>query len=174
MILNVFDFARSKKTLSGSLSLSEMPRLTETLTGEAKSADVGFVLTPRDGTRGLSAVELTVDAMLTTSCVYCAEPCRIRIEKTVPFLLTQTEDEADSLPIDEDGEFDVIVGSTHFDLAHLVEEELLLSLPAFPRHEVCQVQPQKETREENALNSVKNKPFSGLSDLIRTKGRGNF
>ena len=74
-------------------------------------------------------MELTVDATLTTSCVYCAEPCRLRIEKTVPFLLTQTEDEADSLPIEEDGEFDVIVGSTHFDLAHLVEEELLLSLP---------------------------------------------
>ena len=57
MILNIFDFARSKKTLSGSLSLTEMPRLNETLTGEAKSADVGFVLTPREGKRGLPAVE---------------------------------------------------------------------------------------------------------------------
>lgn len=169
MILNIFDFARSKKTLSGSLSLTEMPRLNETLTGEAKSADVGFVLTPREGKKGLPAVELTVDATLTTSCVYCAEPCRLRIEKTVPFLLTQTEDEADSLPIEEDGEFDVIVGSTHFDLAHLVEEELLLSLPAFPRHEVCRAPTKNTSHEETGSSSGKNKPFSALSDLIRQK-----
>ncbi len=169
MQLDIFEFAQSKNTLSGDVSLSEMPELAKTLAGEKKTADVQFVLSPRSGEKGLPAVELSIQATITTACVYCGEPCKIVIEKDIPFLLTETEEEADGLPIEEDGPFDVIVGSRKFDLTHLIEEELLLSLPAFPRHDVCKVQPQTQTEEDGADLPENNKPFSGLSELIKTK-----
>jgi len=47
-----------------------------------------------------------------------------------------TEEEADEYPLDDD-EVEVIVGSRQFDLVDLIEEELLLSLPLVPKHDVC-------------------------------------
>jgi len=45
-------------------------------------------------------------------------------------------EEADEFPLDDD-EVEVIVGSRQFDLVDLIEEELLLSLPLVPKHNVC-------------------------------------
>ncbi len=47
-----------------------------------------------------------------------------------------TEEEADEYPLDDD-EVEVIVGSRQFDLVDLIEEELLLTLPLVPKHNVC-------------------------------------
>src|SRR5579859_2605344 len=52
------------------------------------------------------------------------------------YRIVNTEAEAEEFPLDED-EVEVIVGSNHFDLVDLIEEELLLSLPLVPKHEVC-------------------------------------
>jgi uncharacterized protein len=52
------------------------------------------------------------------------------------YRVVATEEEAEEFPLDDD-EADVIVGSRQFDLVDLIEEELLLSLPLVPKHEVC-------------------------------------
>lgn len=166
-LFDIFQFARTTKERVGAMCLSDMPTLAETLTGEAKAASAEFTLKPTSGIKDLPAVELTLKAELTTDCVYCGEPCRIRIEKTLPFLLVKSEAEADKLPIEEDGDFDVIVGSTHFNLGALVEEELLLSLPAFPRHDACEGLTSEKERED--APETHNRPFSGLADLLTKK-----
>ena len=166
-LFDIFQFARTSKVRSGTIDLSRMTTLAETLTGVAKAAKAEFTLKPTSGIKDLPAVELTLKAELTTDCVYCGEPCRIRIEKTLPFLLVKTEAEADKLPIEEDGDFDVIVGSTHFNLGALVEEEILLSLPAFPRHDACEgAMPEKA--KDDAPESH-NRPFSELGVLLKKK-----
>lgn len=161
---NIFDFSNFGEPISGQFTLADFTELPQMLSGESQSADVSYCLKPlKMSKRGLPAVELTLKAVLTTACVYCAEPCRIKIEKTMPFLLTRTEQEADGLPIEEDGDYDVIVGSEHFDLTHLVEEELMLSLPAFPRHDLCRF---SNSETDKAAGNSQNRPFSNLSDLL--------
>ncbi len=166
-LFDIFQFARTTKERVGELGLSDMPTLAETLAGEEKAAKAEFTLKPTTGIKGLPAVELTLKAEMTTACVYCGEACRIRIDKVLPLLLVKSEAEADKLPIEEDGDFDVIVGSTHFNLTALIEEELLLSLPHFPRHDACKgLTTEKEA--EDAPESH-NRPFLGLAELLTKK-----
>ena len=51
------------------------------------------------------------------------------------FLIAEDEDSADRL--DQDDDYDVVVGSAQFDLHALIEDEVLLALPVAPRHVVC-------------------------------------
>lgn len=164
-LFDIFALAESTKEVSGDLTLKDMPTLADALTGEKKEATAHYTLKATKGEKGLLAVELTLKAELTTQCVYCGEPCRIPIEKTMALLLARSEEEADRFPIPEDGEFDIIVGSKRFSAPDLVAEELILSLPNFPRHEACKA---TGTLKESAIDEkTENHPFSNLADLMK-------
>lgn len=164
-LFDIFSLAQSSNVREGDLVLTDMPTLEEALTGENKDAKAHYKLKATSGEKGLLAVELKLKAQVTTQCVYCGEPCRIPIEKTMALLLAHSEEEADHFPIPEDGEFDIIVGSKRFNPADLVAEELILSLPNFPRHEACQRTGALNERTEET--KMENHPFSNLADLMK-------
>ncbi len=164
-LFDIFALAQSKDVKEGELTLEDMPTLSDALTGEMKEAKAHFMLKATKGEKGLLAVQLVLTAQLTTQCVYCGEPCRIPIEKTMALLLAHTEEEADRFPIPEDGDFDIIVGSKRFSAADLVAEELILSLPNFPRHEACKAT--GSLKSSAAEVKTENHPFSNLADLMK-------
>lgn len=165
--IDIFTLAQSDKVFEGTLSLSDFDRLSEELEGTKKAAEVTYRVEATQGKRGLPAVLLTLRAKLTTQCVYCAEPVFVHIDKALAFLLTQSEEEADALPIEEDGDFDVIVGSQHFDWKSWIEDELILSLPAFPRHDACSNTELESSNEKEHVESEPNRPFAELKNLMR-------
>ncbi len=69
-------------------------------------------------------------------CQRCLAPYEQAFDAEVVYRVVNTEAEADEFPLDED-EVEVIVGSRQFDLVDLIEDELLLSLPVVPAHDVC-------------------------------------
>ncbi len=164
-LFDIFALAESTKEVSGVLTLHDMPTLADALTGEKKEARAEFTLKATKGEKGLSAVELTLTAQMTTQCVYCGEPCRIPINKKMALLLAHSEEEADRFPIPEDGEFDIIVGSKRFNASDLVAEELILSLPNFPRHDACKAT--GTLKAETSEAKSENHPFSNLADLMK-------
>jgi uncharacterized protein len=67
--------------------------------------------------------------------------------------LPDTEDEPD--------EVDTIVASHEMNVAELVEEEILLSLPMIPRHEVCELATAGKQEKSNT-------GFAALAGLKKT------
>jgi uncharacterized protein len=81
-------------------------------------------------------LRLAVHGAVWLECQRCMEPYQQSLDVDAEFRIVATEDEAQERALDDD-EFDVIVGSRRFDLVGLIEEELLLSLPLVPKHDVC-------------------------------------
>ena len=97
---------------------------------------------------------------------------RIKAESELQGLKERTlkEAEADAIPIDEDEDTEIIVGSSALGLADWVEEEAILSLPIAPRHEDCSApgfdfsdNPQEELADD------RRRPFAVLETLKRSK-----
>jgi uncharacterized protein len=72
---------------------------------------------------------------------------------------------------DETSEEDVLALSRDFNLFELIEDEVLMSLPLVPRHEVCPVAVKLAVVDpdfESALED-KPKPFAALAKLRTSK-----
>ena len=97
-------------------------------------------------------------------CARCYEPVVYSIERELTFRFTKTEAEANALPLDEEGDDEeVIVGSRTLSVADWVQEEAILSLPAMPVHEDCEMD--CEPDPEEVVMSEKPNPFAALAAL---------
>lgn len=165
--IDIFELSRAKKRMQGHLTIDDLPNLKGMLNCETPLADVCWTAAGTGQRRRLASAELTIEATLTTDCARCGKKMEIEISKTVPFLFTKTEKEADELPIEEDGEDEVVVGSSKFDVAHWVEEELILSLDLFPAHDDCE--PDRNQLQSKEIEEISERvnPFAGLADLMK-------
>ena len=163
--IDIFELARLRRKASGEVTLEAMPELEKALEGEAKVCECTWEAEGLGEVKGRPAAQLTVRAHLVTQCVRCGQPCAVDIETTVPFVFTKTEAEADAMPIEEDDGYDVVVGSRRFDTTAWVEEELILSLPAFPQHEECEPDRSRLETEETEETLQKPNPFAVLAGL---------
>ena len=78
-----------------------------------------------------------------------------------------TESQANRLPIDEDEDWEIVVGSDRMNVAHWVQEEAILSLPNFPRHENCEPPADIKEQEIEPDEIKKPNPFANLKDLMK-------
>ena len=144
--LDIFEFARSAREAAGAVRLSQLPRMLNEVPADAPDRDTVFTWQAAgftqpelqdDGTEGLQPyLRLAIHGTAWLTCQRCLAPSEQAFNADPVFRIVQTEDEADEFPLDDD-EVEVIVGSRHFDLVDLIEEELLLSLPLVPKHDVC-------------------------------------
>jgi uncharacterized protein len=157
---DLFEFARTAQSAAGSVALSDLPRMVNEVASEGQvqaaeraEAAGGQGVTPgapddmvhwtaRGETRVMSGsknelyLHLTIDATPWLDCQRCLGPYRQPVDVAATFQIVASEEEADAAPLDDD-EVDAIVGARQFDLYELIEEELLLSLPLVPKHDVC-------------------------------------
>ena len=163
--LDIFDLARLRRTASGTVTLEDLPELARALEGEARACECRWEAEGLPEVKGRPAAVLRLKAHLVTQCVRCGRACGVDIDKEVPFVFTKTEAEADAMPIEEDDGYDVVVGSRRFDAAAWVQEELILSLPAFPQHEDCEPDRSKLETEETPETEARANPFAVLAGL---------
>ncbi len=90
--------------------------------------------TPSDGSVQ-HWLHLTVSAALWLTCQRCMEPVLQRLSSDRWFRFVNDEETAWSE--DDDADEDLLVLEPKLDLLTLVEDELILSLPLVPMHEVC-------------------------------------
>ena len=144
--LDVFEFARSGRQAAGGLRVSQLPRLSNEVPADARDRDTAFTWQAEGSTQpelqddGSDAAQpylrLAVHGSAWLECQRCLAPYEQAFDVDATYRLVATEEEAEAYPVDDD-ELDVIVGSRQFDLVDLIEEELLLSLPLVPKHDVC-------------------------------------
>ena len=171
--LDVERFARDNAELAGDWPLRELHRLVE-------SAHPAAMPGPSDmaawqlrgearGARGGQAqcwLHLSGQARLSLVCQRCLQPVEEAVASERSFLFVHGEEQAATL--DADTEDDVLAMTRTLDVQALLEDELLLSLPLVPRHEVCPeplVAPSDLDDVDEAADSPQ--PFAALAALKR-------
>lgn len=140
--LDVQAFAEAAATLGGVWPLSALRRLAEAAQGRsADDAATQVTWQVRGETRktgaGAPEVWLHLEAQCPISllCQRCLNPVRLDVQAKRSFQFVAGEQAAAEL--DETSEDDVLALTRALDLQDLVEDELLLSLPLVPKHDVC-------------------------------------
>ena len=158
LTLDVFEIARTRQTVEGTLELDEMPELAhfiQALEGSLKFSVTGLGIVER-----LPAASLSFDMQ----CARCNEPVSVPVSRELVFRFTKTEAEANALPLDEEGDDEeVIVGSRSLSVADWVQEEAILSLPAMPLHDDCEMD--YENTSDEVVEAEKPNPFAALAAL---------
>lgn len=162
LTLDIFEIARTRQTVEGELQLEEMPELAAFV--ESLEGPLTFSVTGLGVIERLPAASLRFAADVVMQCARCNEPVVYSIERELTFRFTKTEAEANALPLDEEGDDEeVIVGSRSLSVADWVQEEAILSLPAMPVHEDCEMD--FEPDPEEVVMSEKPNPFAALAAL---------
>ena len=146
--IDVFRLAQRGEVLAGRLPIARMERLVDALvaTGGEIEWRVRGWRQMRAGIEPEDFFELSFDAVLQPPCMRCLEAVEVRVADTRRYRLVHSEEEAERLDPDDDA-FDVLAGDARFDLAALIEDELILALPAMPRHDTCRPDRPAEIRE---------------------------
>ena len=109
-------------------------------------------------------LHLSVRVSLPLTCQRCLGPVDVPLQIERAFRFVETEAQAE---LEDDASLeDVLVLSHDFDLAALIEDEVLMDLPVVPRHESCPL-PVKLTAADADFAEAQPKPnpFSVLAGL---------
>jgi uncharacterized protein len=161
--IDAFAFARLGKEEQGSIALLRLARAAEGLP-EQPLGEAGLVTWSVRGEEGKTGLllgqpllHLHVQANPVLICQRCNAPFAYPVDSEVLLQLVKSEDDLDDgfsvaeqddgYDEDEDDEGEgrdfaartpeKVVGSHHFDLLAQVEDELILSIPYVPKHDVC-------------------------------------
>lgn len=156
-VIDPAKFARDRARLTGSLALAELPRLAEQV-GDAERNIQYEVAGFLDG-RGRPTLRLRLDGVVELRCQRCLEALPTRLVAQRDIVLVADADEFGPIE-DEDESTDIIPAVARLDLRVLLEDEVLLGLPAAPRHAdgACQAEGAAQ-----AAQPERSSPFAGLA-----------
>ncbi len=164
VVINPLSFAERGKRLSGALKISELTRLSDLLLENTGVVDIDISF-DKEGRLAVIYGEIKVNLML--QCQSCLDQLDLVIETSFKLGVVSSLQEAEKLT----GECEpLILENEKISLAELIEDEVLLALPDFPRHEdICteKIEDSKETiKQREQINP--NNPFAVLAKLKNT------
>lgn len=146
-LVEPFRFADQGLSVSGAIPLQRLPRLAEGLLGT--DGEVAVDLEFGRDEQGRYQLRGRVDAVLSVRCQRCLEAMTVHLTPRLGLLLARSEDEAERLGPGEDA---LIVDDDLVSVPEIVEDELILAMPTFPRHpdSECHLQWQADARSTEA------------------------
>jgi DUF177 domain-containing protein len=162
--INSPDFARNGWEISGEVQLVELTRLQDIL--ENPQGTLSYTVQGGVEKHGNHFLDVRAAGLCRLRCQRCLNGLDYPVLLDTRLLL---RDQASLDALDdntagsEEGERDSILADAHLNVLDLLEEEILLSLPIAPKHELgaCQATDDESTRMEE-----KN-PFAVLAELRR-------
>lgn len=167
--LDIKAFAKAAGTLSGHDRLSSYARLMEEVGGQGNDRLLDWHARGelRVGANGFSQIWLHLQAAVSLPlvCQRCLGPADITVAFDRSFRFVATEEQAEAE--DEEAEEDVLALTRDFNLRELIEDELLMALPAVPRHEACPVEVKLVAQDSDFESAAGGKPnpFAVLAKL---------
>jgi uncharacterized protein len=167
--LNVQAFATASGKLVGDERLGNFERLVDETLGLGAETPVSYSARGELKHEGEVVEEvwlhLAAQAVLPLTCQRCLGPVDMPVSIGRSFRFAATEELAAAL--DEESEEDVLVLSREFNLLELIEDELLMALPAVPKHEVCPVPVKLQAADVDFVDAFDEKPhpFAALEQL---------
>lgn len=162
--LDALNLAAAASVVEREFQLAEFPRLLDRLAAPDGMALARLAL---HSAGGVPAGELAVRAVARLTCQRCLGPMRQVLESNSLLAFVEREDGA--VPAGHEA----ITGDPRrVDLAALVEDELLLSLPLIPKHgegEECAAREPRVSGDVVAAppQQEMRRPFAGLKDLLK-------
>lgn len=155
----------------GRLPRALMSRLSAEAVVADESARVHVALRAFRDEQGRQRLVGSVSGAITLRCQRCLQPYEQPLEAEVALQRVTSEDEAGSLS----PEFDpLLMPGGRLVLAAVVEDELLLAMPAIPRHPEggCDAPPNPAEVPEAQDEEQRKNPFAVLAGLKRPEGTG--
>jgi uncharacterized protein len=167
--LDVKAFAKAAGSVSSHDPLTRYARLLDEVGGQGGERQVDWQARGelRVGTNGFPQIWLHLQAAVSLPlvCQRCLGPADIAVLFDRSFRFVATEEQAAAE--DEDAEEDVLALRRDFNLRELIEDELLMAMPAVPRHEVCPTEVKLSVQDPGfeAESGAKPNPFAVLAKL---------
>jgi len=161
--IDSLEFARAGEQLSGSVPVSELSRLADSLFDT--DGNLQFELRGgRDGRQRLR-LHMTVAGSVDLQCQRCLGKLVFPVAVQTNLLVLTGEAGGDTAELDD---LDGIPAAAQTDVWSLVEDEVLLAIPLAPRHAENECSPAVKTAGEPVAS-----PFAALARLTqeRTKNR---
>lgn len=169
--LDVSAFAKVGGRLEGEWPLAQFERLRDlSMPGASSELPTAVSWSARGEKRAARSGEAQVwlhvraEATLPLECQRCLSAVSVALSAERSFLFVHGEDAAAQL--DASSEDDVLALTRALDLPELIEDELLLSLPIVPRHDVCP-EPLQLAADLPAAEPEPS-PFAALASLKRS------
>lgn len=147
---------RRNHEVVGTLSLSQMPNLRTSQNRETGDATVRVAVDQRED--GQTVIVGKAEIELELECQRCLNPLVTTISADFELVLVKFERQLSSVSDDDDA----IVCEDSLELAPLIEQELILSLPMIAKHDDCQAMYENTADEE----ADRQHPFANLKDLL--------
>jgi uncharacterized protein len=164
VVIDPLSFADKGKRLTGVLKINKLTRLSDLLLEKTGVVDIDISF---DKEGRLAVIYGEINVILMLQCQSCLAQLALPIERSFKLGVVESLDEADKLTSDCEP---LILENEKISLTELIEDEVLLALPDFPRHEnECaeKIDDSKGTLNEGEqLNP--NNPFSVLAKLKNT------
>lgn len=130
-VIDGLEFSRAEDELQGHLPLAGLRRLQDCLFDADGGID--FRLRGGRGRQGRPVLRLEVTGLLNLQCQRCLESLAYPLRITSTLVLMRANETWPAEADEPDAE-DCIAASGEMDVAALIEDEILLSLPLSPRH----------------------------------------
>lgn len=158
--------ADKRGELKGRISLSSLDRLAEMLADDKGSVAFDLFF-GREGR--LAKIEGRIEADLELKCQNCLQAVKWPVDSEVKLGIVTSIDQANRLPEDYEP---LLVEEEKVLLKNIIEDELLLVLPTFPKHQHACLIPNLGNSDvdsvANAEQSSPKNPFSILANLKKT------
>ena len=161
--------ADKRGVLKGQIPLRSLDRLAKMLVNDAGAVSVDLVF-GREGR--LAKVEGHIDAVLELECQNCLEAVKWPVDCAIKLGVVTSIDQANRLPEDYEP---LMVEEGKILLKNMIEDEILLILPAFPKHQHACVVPKFDNNSVDSLaNDEQSSPENPFSILAKLKNTGDL
>jgi uncharacterized protein len=161
--VNVAVLADAGRKVELAIPVERLERITDSLARRDGFVN-GTVELSREAGRVIA--DVTLDAQLTLRCQRCLGLMLLPIDCSSRVVLIESEAAAADVPPELET---ALAPEGRMRLADLVEEELLLALPAAPRHEGQCPGVQRVEVQESISDTTR--PFAGLGDLLSGRSK---
>jgi uncharacterized protein len=158
-VIDGLEFARGQQQLRGSLAVADLRRLEDVLFDMHGSLD--YELRGTRDARNRPQIEVKIEGPLHLQCQRCLGLLDHDVHVATTLLVVPAGVQADD-DVDEPEGPDVIEAKAELEVAGLVEDEVLLSLPLAPRHAEGQCHGRLQKHEDAAEAPS---PFARLAAL---------
>ncbi len=157
-------FAERRSILTGSIQLAQFQRLADLLATDLGEVDVDIQFA-RQGKRVV--IFGTIKATLQLVCQSCLSAMPWQLDMPFKLGLVASEQEAERIEIDCEP---YLFSGEKISLNELIEDEILLALPDYPKHDFdcVSARSSKDTGFDEGGLTQMNNPFSVLAKLKNT------
>lgn len=160
--------ADKQAVLRGQIPLRGLDRLADMLYNDEGSIAVELFF-GREGR--LAKIEGQIKVSLPLKCQNCLEAVEWPVDSVVKLGIVSSIDQADRLPEDYEP---LLVEGTNIPLKDIIEDELLLAIPAFPKHQHPCFDSKQNNNTDSSLNGKPSFPENPFSILANLKNIGDL